>query len=58
MDITEGHAYQGLSSQLASRWHRFAQAWPLLVVILGVVLLFGWTAILVWVVFGLIGLTT
>jgi hypothetical protein len=58
MDITEGRPYQGLSSQLASRWHRFAQAWPLLVVILGVLLSFGWTVILVWVVLGLIGLTT
>jgi hypothetical protein len=58
MDITEGRPYQGLSSQLASRWHRFAQTWPLLVVILGVLLSFGWTVILVWVVLGLIGLTT
>jgi hypothetical protein len=58
MDITEGRPYQGLSSQLASRWRRFAQAWPLFVVILGVLLSFGWTAILVWVVLGLIGLST
>ena len=50
MEITEGRPYQGLSSQLAFRWRRFAQAWPLFVVILGVVLSFGWTAILVWVV--------
>ena len=50
MDITEGRPYQGLSSQLACRWRRFAQAWPLFVVILGVALSFGWTAILVWVV--------
>ena len=54
MDITEG----GFSSRLASRWHRFAQAWPLFVVILGVLLSFGWTVILVWVVLGLIGLST
>ena len=58
MDITEGRPYQGLSSQLASRWRRFAQAWRLFVVILGVLLSFGWTAILVWVVLGLIGLST
>jgi hypothetical protein len=58
MDITEGRPYQGLSSQLASCWRRFAQAWPLFVVILGVLLSFGWTAILVWVVLGLIGLST
>jgi hypothetical protein len=53
MDITEGRPYQGLSSQLASRWRRFAQAWPLFVV-----LSFGWTAMLIWVVWGLIDLTT
>jgi hypothetical protein len=58
MDITEGRPYQGLSSQLASRWRRFVQAWPLFVVILGVVLSFGWTAMLIWVVWGLIDLTT
>jgi hypothetical protein len=58
MDITEGRPYESVSSQLASRWHRFAQAWPLFVVILGVLLSFGWTAILVWVVLGLIGLIT
>ena len=29
MDITEGRAYQGLSSQFASRWRRFARTWPL-----------------------------
>jgi hypothetical protein len=58
MDITEGRAYQGVSSQFASRWRRFARIWPLFVVILGVLLSFGWTAILVWVVLGLIGLTT
>jgi hypothetical protein len=57
-DITEGRPYQGLSSQLASRWRRFAQAWPLFAVILGVVLSFGWTAMLIWVVWGLIDLTT
>jgi hypothetical protein len=56
MNITD--AYQSLSSQFASRWRRFAQVWPLFVVILGVVLSFGWTAILVWVVWGLIDLTT
>jgi hypothetical protein len=58
MEITEGSPAQGLSLQFASRWRRFAQAWPLFVVILGVVLSFGWTAILVWVVWGLIDLTT
>jgi len=58
MEITEGSPYQGLSSQFASRWRRFAQAWPLFVVILGVVLSFSWTAILVWIVWGLIDLTT
>ena len=56
MNITD--AYQSLSSQFASRWRRFAQVWPLFVVILGVVLSFGWTAILVWAVWGLIDLTT
>jgi hypothetical protein len=56
MNITD--AYQSLSSQFASRWRRFAQAWPLFVVVLGVLLSFGWTAVLVWVVWGLIDLTT
>jgi hypothetical protein len=58
MEITEVSPHKGLSSQFASRWRRFAQARPLFVVILGVVLSFGWTAILVWVVWGLIDLTT
>jgi hypothetical protein len=58
MEITERSPYQGLSSQFASRWRRLTQTWPLLMVILGVVLSFGWTAILVWVVWGLIDLTT
>jgi hypothetical protein len=58
MEITEGSPYQGLSSQFASRWRRFAQAWPLFVVVLGVVLSVGWIAILVWVVWGLIDLAT
>jgi hypothetical protein len=58
MEITEGSPYQGLSSQFTSRWRRFTQAWPFFVVILGVVLSFGWTTILVWVVWGLIDLTT
>ena len=48
---------QGLSSQFVSRWRRFAGAWPLFVVILGTVLSFGWTVMLVWVVLDLIGLT-
>ena len=58
MGTAEAQRSQDLSSQFASRWRRFAQAWPLFVVILGVVLSFGWTAILVWVVWGLIDLTT
>jgi hypothetical protein len=56
MNTTE--AYPSLSSQFASRWRRFAQAWLLFVVILGVLLSFGWTAILVWVLWDLIDLTT
>jgi hypothetical protein len=56
MEITEGSPYQGLSSQFASRWRRFAsmatfRGHPL-------VLSVGWIAILVWVVWGLIDLTT
>jgi hypothetical protein len=58
MGTAEAQRSQDLSSQAISRWRRFAQAWPLFVVILGVVLSFGWTAILVWVVLGLIALTT
>jgi hypothetical protein len=58
VDTTEGHPKQGLSLQFASRWRRFAGAWPLFVVILGTVLSFGWTVMLVWIVLGLIGLTT
>jgi hypothetical protein len=58
VEITEGSPYQGLSSQFTFRWRRFAQAWPLFVVILGVVRSFGWTGILIWLVWGLIDLTT
>jgi hypothetical protein len=57
MGTIEGHSYQHLSSQFVSRWRRFAGAWPLFVVILGTVLSFGWTVMLVWVVLDLIGLT-
>jgi hypothetical protein len=58
MGTAEVQRSQDLSSSFASRWRRFAQAWPIFVVILGVVLSFGWMAILVWVVWGLIDLTT
>jgi len=57
MGTTDGHLYQDLSSQFVSRWRRFARAWPLLIVILGTVLSFGWTVMLVWVVLDLVGLT-
>ena len=52
-----GTAEAQRSQQFASGWRRFAEAWPLFVVILGVVLSFARTAILVWVVWGLIDLT-
>jgi hypothetical protein len=58
MGTAEAQRSQDFSSQAISRWRRFTQAWPLFVVILGVVLSFGWTALLVWVVWGLIDLTT
>jgi len=58
MGTAEAQRSQDFSSQAISHWRRFAQAWPLFVVILGVVLSFGWAAILVWVVLALIGLTT
>jgi hypothetical protein len=54
MSTTEIHPYQGSISRL----RRFAGAWPLYVVILGTVLSFGWTVMLLWLVLGLIGLTT
>jgi len=57
VDTTEGHPKQGLSWQFASRWRRIAGTWPLFVVILGTVLSFGWTVMLVWTVLSLIGLT-
>ena len=47
---------------LTGQWRRGRRSSPstrrLFVVILGVLLSFGWTVILVWVVLGLIGLTT
>ena len=43
MDFTKGHLSQTISPLFASRWRRFAGAWPLYVVILGTVLSFGWT---------------
>jgi hypothetical protein len=58
MGTAEAQRSLAFSSQAISRWRRFTQTWPLFVVILGVVLSFGWAAILVWVVLGLIGLTT
>jgi hypothetical protein len=54
---SEGWPHQDLSSRFASRCRRSAGAWPLYIVIFGAVLSFGWTAILVWVVWVLIELT-
>ena len=55
MDSTKGHPSQTISPLFASRWRRFAGAWPLYVVILG-------SGAVIWldrhvVVLDLVGLT-
>ena len=57
MGTTAAQRSQDPSLQAVSRWRRFAGAWPLYIVILGTVLSLGWTAMLVWVVLDLVGLT-
>jgi hypothetical protein len=51
-----GTPERSLSDGISSHWRRGAEAWPLFIIILGTMLSFGWTVMLLWIALGLIGL--